>query len=226
MGYLGKYRSYLLSKKYIERVEAALNAANTGTTKLTESEFALEGMSSKKNRIFLNELIKGGDKYLEIGVWRGSTFVAALFKNKPEYAIAIDNFSQFDPNGNNLEKFKRAMIERNITDFTLLNTDCFNVAPNLQDYILNKNFNVYFYDGGHTEQDQYAALFYYYLTLANDFIFIVDDWNWEPSRVGTRRAFADLGLKVHKEWELFNEGGGNKDAWWNGLYIAVCEKTK
>jgi Methyltransferase domain len=216
-----------LSKKYIERVEKALDAANTGTsTTLTDAEFALEGMSSRKNRILLSELVKDGDRYLEIGVWQGSTFVAALHNKKPAYAVAIDNFSQFDPNHTNNETFKRVTLERGIVDFVLLNADSFNIPQNLESYVLGKKFNVYFYDGAHTEQDQYAALVYYYLTLADTFIYIVDDWNWEPSRAGTRRAIADLGLKIHKEWELFNEGGGNKEAWWNGLYIAVCEKTK
>ena len=215
-----------MSNQYIERVEKALEAANTGTTKLTDAEFALEGMSSRKNRILMNELVKDGDRYLEIGVWRGSTFVAALHGNKPEYAVAIDNFSQFDNDGKNSERFKRVTTERNITDFTLLNADCFNVPPNLENLLLGQNFNVYFYDGGHTERDQYLALTYYYPTLADQFIFIVDDWNWEPSRVGTRRAIADLSLKIHREWELFNEGGGNREQWWNGLYLAVCEKAK
>lgn len=215
-----------MSKKYIQRVDAAIEAANTGTTKLADSVFTLEGMSSRKNRILLNELVKKGDKYLEIGVWQGSTFVSALYKNEVEYAVAVDNFSQFDPTHTNNDTFKKVTVDYALENFTLLNADCFNLPPNLHDYVLGKKFNVYFYDGGHTEQDQYSALVYYYLTLADTFIYIVDDWNWKPSRDGTRRAIADLGLKIHKEWELFNEGGGNKEAWWNGLYIAVCEKTK
>ena len=215
-----------VAASYIKRVEQALEAANTGTTKLTDAEFALEGMSSKRNRILLNELVKSGDKYLEIGVFKGSTFVAALYKNNPAYAVAIDNFSQFDPQGVNSNTFKRVTTERGITDITLLNADCFNLPENLQEYVLNRKFNVYFYDGGHTEQDQYRALFYYYMTLANEFIFIVDDWNYEPARSGTYKALGDLGIKVHKEWDLRSERNGDVATWWNGIYIAVCEKTQ
>lgn len=215
-------------KALIKRVEHALECANTNTTKLTTAEFALEGMSSPKNRILLNELVTADDSYLEIGVYKGSTFVAALFGNNPKYAIAIDNFSQFDPQSTNLDTFKRVVSERNFQNFNLLNADCFNIPPNLENYLLEKNFTVYFYDGGHTEQDQYKALFYYYQTLANKFIFMVDDWNWEPAREGTRKALGDLEILVHKEWELHtpNNRGGSTDSWWNGLYIAVCEKTK
>jgi hypothetical protein len=215
-----------MSKKYIQRVERALECANSNKTKLTDDVFALEGMSSRKNRILLNELVKDGDRYLEIGVWRGSTFISALIGKKTEYAIAIDNFSQFDTEKTNLNQFKQLTTEKGVTDFTLLNADSFNIPPHLESYLVNQNFNVYFYDGGHTEEDQYRSLYYYYNTLADTFIFMVDDWNWEPTRVGTRRAIADLNLKIHKEWELFNVGGGNKEEWWNGLLIAVCEKPK
>lgn len=217
---------YKVIKKLIKRVEDAISAAETDKTKLTDAEFALDGMSSRKNRILLNELVTEDDNYLEIGVYRGSTFVAALFGNNPKYAVAIDNFSQFDSDKTNMETFKRIVSERGLQNFNLLNADCFNIPPNLEPYLLDKNFTVYFYDGGHKEQDQYKALFYYYRTLANKFIFIVDDWNHEPAREGTRKALGDLEILVHKEWELFNKGSGNRDEWWNGLYIAVCEKTK
>ena len=213
-------------KKYVERIEAALEAANTGTTKLTEAEFALEGMSSRKNRILMNELIKDGDRYLEIGVYKGSTFVAANYKNTPRLAVAIDNFSQFDPGGQNSAIFKKVTVERDITNFTLLNADCFNIPKNLEEHILGKNFNVYFYDGGHTLVDHYKALYYYYLTLSDRFIYIVDDWNHEPARQGTADAIRDLKIKVHKEWELRSDKNGDTGSWWNGLYIAILEKTQ
>ena len=215
-----------LSKKYITRVEKALEAANNNVTKLTDSEFALEGMSSRKIRILMNELVKDGDRYLEIGVYRGSTFVAANYKNKPEYVIAIDNFSQFDPSGTNFQIFNKVTTEREIKNWVLLNADSFNIPPNLEEHIVGKNFNVYFYDGAHEKDDQFRALYYYYLTLADDFIFIVDDWNYEPARVGTRAAIEKLGLTVWKEWELFSKFNGDTESWWNGFYVAVCEKTK
>jgi hypothetical protein len=211
---------------YIKRVENALECANTGTTKLTESEFALAGMSSKRNRILLNELVKSGDKYLEIGVWQGATFVSALYKNEPAYAVAIDNFSQFDPNSENSNTFKRVTTERGITDFTLLNADCFNLPKNLEEYVLNRKFNVYFYDGPHTAVDQYKALFYYYMCLADEFIVIVDDFNNTEVQSGTYAAIGDLQLKVHKDWVLKSAGNGDRETWWNGLYVAVCEKTQ
>lgn len=218
-------------RTYIDRVEDAIKVANTShskkpKTKLTEFELTMIGMSARKNRIFLNELIKPDTRYLEVGVFKGSTFVSALYGNTPEYAVAVDNFTQFDEQGKNLEIFKEATIEHGIKDFTLLNADCFNIPPNLQDYVLNKGFNTYFYDGGHTEDDQYRALYYYYMTLASVFIYMCDDWNMVEAQVGTKRAQTDLKLTIHKEWELPAEYNGDLKGWWNGLYVAVCEKTQ
>lgn len=42
-------------------------------------------------------------RYMEIGAWKGSTHISALYKNFPEYTIAIDNFSQYE---GTLEIFK------------------------------------------------------------------------------------------------------------------------
>jgi Methyltransferase domain len=239
-------------EEYTKRCEAALEAALIEKTKLTDSELSLTGMSSTKNRILMNELVKKGDRYLEIGVYRGSTFVAAMYKNKPDYAVAIDNFSEFtdlinreqsnevikklasdamllNPNDASLDNesmFKKALADRNITNYTLLNTNCFNVPPLLESHLLDQNFNVYLYDGGHTYEDHKKALTYYYNTLANEFIFIVDDWNWEPARRGTFDAMGELGIKLHRDFALLTNFNGDTASWWNGFYIAVCEKTK
>lgn len=238
--------------EYTKRCEAALEAALIEKTKLTQAEFDLVGMSSVKNRILLNELVKKGDRYLEIGVYRGSTFVAALYKNKPAYAVAIDNFSEFtdlvsrehsdevikkmasdalllaadDAKLSNEDMFKKALAERNITDYTLLNCNCFNVPPTLEQYLLDKNFNVYLYDGGHSYEDHLQSLTYYYNTLDKEFILIVDDWNWEPARRGTFDAMANLGIKIHRDFALTTDRNGDLSSWWNGFYVAVCEKTK
>ena len=217
---------YKQIKKLIKRVEDAIAAAETDKTKLTEAEFALEGMSSRKNRILLNELVTEDDNYLEIGVFKGSTFVAALFGNNPKYAVAIDNFSQFDPQKTNIETFKKAVTEREFKNFNLLNADCFNIPPNLEPYLLGKDFTIYFYDGDHKERDQYLALYYYYPSLADKFIFIVDDYNTVDAQVGTLRALDELKIIVHKEWKLLSRGNGDTTSWWNGLYVAVCEKAK
>jgi hypothetical protein len=213
-------------EEYIQRVENAIAVAQTGeSSKLTEDQFALPGMSSRWNRILLNELVKEGDKYLEIGVWRGSTFVAANFKNNPAYAIAIDNFSQF---GNHKDEFISLLpvhLSQLVNKMVLIDCDCFDLNEESDAAVLTDN-NVYFYDGAHEAEDQRKALTYYIPKLADKFIYIVDDWNYEPAQIGTRQGIAENNLKIHKEWILPSAFNGDTATWWNGIYIAVCEKTQ
>ena len=230
-------------KSYISRVEYAINQANNNSTKLEQAQLDIVGMSSSKIRIFLNEIVDDiNTRYLEIGVWMGSTFVSALYKNKPQFALAIDNFSQFgtDVHGTYDIKniFETNMKSNDINNYTMYNSDCFNL-PDHQFLALHDElrfmkkanvssglFNVYLYDGGHTEKDHVYALTHYYFFLDDVFIFIVDDWNSDDVKKGTRRAIDLTGVKVHKEWELPANYNGDRELWWNGYYVAVCEKVK
>lgn len=216
--------------EYIARVEQAVERATNEHSKLTQYQMDLEGMSSIKNRILLNELVRDNDLYLEIGVYRGSTFISALYENNPKFAVAIDNFSQFESglSGTNMQLFMKnviAHLPHLQNKYGLLNADCFRLTTE-EKLCIPANVNVYFYDGAHEAIDQKLALTYYYGTLADEFIYIVDDWNYEPARIGTKEALKELGTVVHKEWELFSKFNGDRESWWNGFYVAVCEKAK
>lgn len=211
-----------LVSKYIQQVEDAIQCADSDTTKLTSVQFEMEGMSSKKNRIFLNQLLSVDSEsinYLEIGTWKGSTFVSAMYENKVNSAIAIDNFSQFD---GNLTAFSMNCLNSNIGNFSFINADCFNLDEKQLSSI--KDVNIYFYDGDHRHEDQRDAITYYLDKLQDVFILIVDDWNHPPVKTGTREGYEQTGLIVHKEWELPAEFNGDRNNWWNGFYVAVCEK--
>ena len=207
-------------QELINRVNSAIAKAVTGQTKLTKTELTAEGMSSEKVRILLNELVKSDTKYLEIGVWKGSTFISAMRGNTPKSAVAIDNFSQF--NGN-MEIFNAACAASNVKDFTILDEDCFNLLPESKQSI--KDVDVYFYDGDHRAEDQRQAITYYMENLANKFILIVDDYNWQSVVVGTKKGLEENNITVHADWSLPAYVEGDPQNWWNGLYVAVCEKA-
>jgi hypothetical protein len=98
---------------------------------------------------------------------------------------------------------------------------------------LGKKFNVYLYDGEHYEQDHFQALTYYYEVLEDEFIFIVDDFNWPEVRDGTFKSIEHLKLDVVFRHEIFMspedlEGMPNhkgKTSWWNGIGIFLLRKT-
>ena len=216
------------SELLVQKVERAILCAENGVTKLTEQQLYLEGMSSKKVRIFLNEIVDVNTKYLEIGVWKGSTFISALYNNTPKFACAIDNFSlPHNPSKN----FKDNCTLNNIDNYILFEDDGFSISPEQKNLL--QDINVYFYDADHGELGSEKALTHFYDNLASEFIFIVDDWSHMPVQTGTRNGINKTNLHVVKEWEL---PGAHKrflitnprkvvsTLWWNGLYVAVCKK--
>ena len=71
--------------------------------------FDIEGMSGRRYRLFINALMGliPNPRYLEVGVWAGSTLCSAIAGNKVQ-AVAIDNWSQFaGPRERFLENLKQ-----------------------------------------------------------------------------------------------------------------------
>lgn len=86
--------------------------------------------------------------------------------------------------------------------------------------------NTYLYDGAHDSDSQYKAFADYDFILDQHFIAIVNDWNAKRVKSGTHKAFDKLGYKVKKDWHMPSRGNGDIDNWWNGLYVAVVQKSQ
>jgi len=209
---------------YVKVVEHAVEAGESSF--LSDKALSLSGFSSFKVKHFLNNVCASvADlKYLEIGVMYGSTLLCASFRNKGEF-YGIDNFCGFG--GPQNEEILKANIEAFKDDCTVSFTtgDCWD--QEVKDKIPG-GINVYFFDGEHTYEEQYKALVEYYDKLADEFIFIVDDWNWDGPREGTFKSIEDMNLKTVFTLELFtpDKQNGCADSWWNGLGIFVLNKGK
>jgi hypothetical protein len=173
------------------------------------------GYSVAEYRIFANKLMSESSiqNYLEIGVWQGSTAIPALYNNHHKIQHwFIDNWALF---GGPKDAFVKNFTDIVGVSPNIMNEDCFAIDP-IQKGI--SNVDVYFYDGEHTQEDQFKALVHYYPSMSDTFIYIVDDWNWvEQVQQGTMRAINHLNLKVHKQWIR---------TWWNGMGIFVMSKFK
>jgi hypothetical protein len=211
-------------------VRQALERALTGTTKLSPEVLAIAGMSGRKYRCFINNLVEQlpAPRYLEIGSWAGSTLCSAIFGNKVD-AVAIDNWSQFggpsDKFFAHLSKFKGtarvSFLEQDFraVDYTGLGGT---LGP----------FNVYLFDGPHTFKDQYDGVVITQPALVTPYVQIVDDWNWPNVRKGTLKAIADLGLRIEFMAQIRTSlddqhapppNGQNSD-WHNGYCISVLSR--
>jgi hypothetical protein len=209
---------------YKKLIDTAFQNAENNTSKITDHIITMEGMSGTKTRHFYNNLLNTEDaRYLEIGTWKGSSVCSAMCNNKAK-VICIDNWSEFGgPKSEFLDNFEKYKGEN---DATFIESDCYQV-----DVSALPKFNIYMYDGNHTNESHYKALLHYYECLDDVFIFIVDDWNWRDVRDGTFSSIQKLNLKIlyEKEIRLTWDNSVTSEpqlskTWWNGIYVAILQK--
>jgi hypothetical protein len=164
----------------IELIKKAIDDADKMQSKHGHLTYDVPALSSLKLRNLMNNLGALGTRYLECGPHKGGLFCAAIRGNDNLLsAIAVDSFeSDMDA----IEPAKPVFLEnvkRNMPlemEFALFKSDCFTIPL----WEIKNVVDVYLYDAGHSEQDQRMALTYYYPALADEFIFCVDDYDWEP----------------------------------------------
>jgi hypothetical protein len=210
-----------------EAVRTAFQDAMAMRGRLDDESFKVHGFSGKKFRLFINNLMHDvpDARYLEIGLYHGASFCAAIAKNRLT-ALGIDNWTEFGG--------KRAHFDANLEKFR---TDGANIRILEQDfrkvdYAGAGKFNILFYDGSHTEKDQYDGVMFPQPAMEDTHIMIIDDWNWEKVRNGTFRALADAKLNIDYSIEVrttFNNEtlplvNGSNSEWHNGCIVAVLSR--
>lgn len=186
----------------------------------------MEGMSGKKYRYFINNLVESmpDARYLEIGSWAGSTACSAIYGNKCKITC-VDNWSEFGGPKNEFFFHMNHCISQDIS-FDFIEQDFRKI-----DFSSIGKYNIYMFDGPHGEQDQYDGIFLVQPALDDHFILIIDDWNMEQVRNGTTRALLNIGLKTIASMEIITRhdntlpvvGWQNSD-WHNGYFIALISK--
>jgi len=190
------------------------------------------GMSGKKYRYFINNFISSLDdvRYLEVGSWSGSTACSAMINNKGKFTC-IDNWSDFGgPRTEFLANIDKA--KNNNIEFKLIDSDFRNV-----DYNNIGHYNIYLFDGPHSEQDQYDGVCMAQDALDNKYILIIDDYNQIEEQKGTNDALEALQQKIICSIEIitmqpsvYQQGwkhpwiAHHRSDWHNGYLIALIEK--
>lgn len=208
-----------------QHVIKCMQDAKDGRSKITEDIIWMIGMSGVNTRHFYNNLLNMEDaRYLEIGTWKGSSVCSAMCNNKAT-VVCIDNWSEFGgPKEEFLVNFEKFKGENNAR---FIESDCFAV-----DVSTLPKFNIYMYDGNHEEENHFKALVHFIDCLDDEFIFIVDDWNSDIVRKGTRESFEKLNLEIIYETEIRTTldnshpayGSPEQRRWHNGIFVAVLRK--
>jgi hypothetical protein len=224
----------------IRQIKTSFENANNHQSKLTKNILKMEGMTGKKTRHFYNNLLEHKNKlnYLEIGVWRGSSFTSAMYKNTNVTGLAVDDFN---PNygGRNSGAENYNLFLKN-TNFFLTNEEKYDVLVKefykIEPEKLPK-FDVYLYDGDHIEHFQYNAFKKMYSCFADICVIVIDDYNATSVQEGTERAKKELGVTIpfkiiyETDIKYTNDGSHTpidiaEKEFWNGIYVCVLERIK
>jgi len=209
----------------ISELQSALKDALQGKSQIDSELLEADGLSGKGYRRFLNNLIRNipDPRYLEVGVWTGSTLCSAANRNKLR-AVGIDNWSQ---HWERSPAYARTECDRNLRKFVeadvrLIERD-FREVP----FGAIGKFNVYFFDGPHDTVDQYDGIRLALPALDDEFVMIVDNWNNASVRQGTLEAFKVLRLEMLWNFVVrttMDDTYAFHPDWADGCFIGVMKK--
>lgn len=209
-------------QEYINHAKKSYENAMKKKSKLNENlEFMTDTKCNSKYGIIsyyhlVNNLCSlKNSSHLHIGLYTGGSFVGALYKNQDllKSKIGIDWF--LDDWGYH-DIFNKVCNKYLIPNqYQVISTDCFNVDKS----IFTNPIDIYVYDADHSTEAHAKAFTYYNDILANVFIAVVDDWNWEQVRTGTFNGFDQLEYSI-----LYQNEIPAADDKGNGQYVAVIKK--
>jgi len=178
----------------------------------------VEGMTSNNVRQLLHKLAPAGGNYLEIGVWKGSTFLAATADSCLAHATAIDHWLAF---GGPREEFHANLAAHRdrLPPTKVIDANCWDVP--LED--IPGPVDLFFYDGGHAEHLQKRAITHFWPILNHPCIVVIDDWNDPNHNVprGTMDGFRDVDADIAAQIILNCAKLSDANGWWRGVAVTI-----
>ena len=216
---------------YVNHVIESLDKSAKAISKFDEKNYNVEGLSSNRVRHFLNNLCSIKDaKYLELGAYAGSTFIAATMNNQVT-AFCVDNYqteiapARLDISWSGYSKPKYKLME-NIKKYNISGKLLDTKIENLQPFDLSfVKPNIVFYDGSHDYFDQMKCLKYLLPMFDETFILVVDDANFDGVVKSVKDFISTTNINILYEKQLLTTQYEDSTSWWNGLYILVLNKT-
>jgi hypothetical protein len=208
-----------------KQIQTAIENAIQRKSKLTDEALRVPMLGSLQIRHLLNNLGSLATHYLEHGVHKGGSFCSAVFQNELLTATAVDcfasdQFNKVDPAMPifmaNAEKFLHPS-----TSHELIVSDSFEVKPEQ----IQMGIDLYYFDGDHAYESQRKALTHFKENMAEEFIYVVDDYMLDPVRTGTQDGIKDGGYEVLFEKELVTNSEYDNESWWRGIGLFLLRKV-
>lgn len=202
----------------IEQIKDAITKAANGYSKLTYEILDLPSFSSHNIKHLLNNLGSISKCYYEVGLHKGTTFIATNYKNNL-VSLGCDNWSQFQENGI-AKKMAYANCEKYLDNnkYSLIEADCFGSEIPKMPY----KIDLYFYDGEHGYDNQKKGVTHFLHSMGDEFILVVDDFSWQEPKRGTYDGIKDAMLEILYEQVLWD--GKENGMYHNGLGVFLLKK--
>jgi predicted O-linked N-acetylglucosamine transferase (SPINDLY family) len=181
----------------------------------------IQGMTTANVMQLLNAavaLMEPDEVYCEIGCFRGATLIGALLNQPQRLAYAVDNFSEFDPDGENLDFLWKNLAAFDLQEQVMFcNQDFEEFFADLRALQTSDRIGVYLYDGAHDYRSQLMGLLLVKPFLADRALIIVDDTNWDA----VQQANWDF-IAAHPQAQLILDlptPENGHPSFWNGLHL-------
>ena len=214
-------------EELITHSKQSFEKSNNNISKLNFEILQIDGMSGIKTRHLYNNICSlTKSNYLEIGTYKGSSFVSAIYQNDLN-PLGIDNWSEFK--GPKEEFFKNIKTHCPSNKFNFIEKNSFDVTEDdLKKYM--NSIDIYLYDGCHDEISHEKAITHFEKYFSKFFIVIIDDWrddnNWSRVQRGTYKGFEKTKIKIHEKIEVITHQEKNGPSeYWNGFGLFVCENN-
>tara|TARA_B100002019_G_scaffold189418_1_gene163676 strand:- start:2199 stop:3905 length:1707 start_codon:yes stop_codon:yes gene_type:complete len=214
-------------------IDKCLTSIDNATKKESKYNHDIEGLSSDTVKHFLNNLCSYEDtRYLEVGVYNGSTFCAAIQGNDVT-AYASDHWEDknIKPYRDDIPwKGDEGSLDTFISNVKNIWTDNSDIVVmegdirGTSEINFNKNVNTIFYDGEHDAATQTQCLEHILKYTDDEFVLVIDDANFKDVVESSKDFIEKNNLKILYERILLTDELEDSSSWWNGIAVFVLKK--
>lgn len=216
------------TKQKIEAIKLAIEKADKFKSKLSDAAMDVPFLGSLKIRALLNNLGELATHFLEIGSHKSGSCSSTIFKNDNIKSITV--IDSWESDATNEDKAYPQFMANTLkfkpegSELKVIVADCFEVDV----FNIENKIDLYGFDAGHSLEEQKKALTYYKDALAEEFIYVCDDWAYGDVKEGTLAGIKEGGYEVLFERELLNTTQGEdlhlNEEWWRGYAIFLLRK--
>jgi len=215
-----------------DKLAASLYQAESDKSNLREFDRDLYGTTGRKIKHAINNIcgIKDNMTYLELGIYRGSTLIAANFRNNIT-TYAVDDFT-IDPK--EADNYKESgwsnpryavddLIARYRKSDKLDNViNIFNCEAKKVDLkLIPRKIDIIHYDLDFHHADLESVLRYYLPVFDKYTVLLVSGWNSETTRNSYKRFSNSPGIDVELLNEKLSHTTSDSMHWYNGFSVSL-----